>query len=94
MRVNDLGGSAQDVLGPGAMGAAVVISRVIYQGGRRRWRVTFAEATIVAMCTGTIGPVLHALGISQDLSYPLAVFVGYVGIDRFSIYVCKKLGVD
>lgn len=98
MRMNDLGGamdqSVRDRIGPGVMGFLVVISRVIYRSGRRKWRVTLAEATIVSLATGSMGPVFHMLGMPADLCYPAAVWIGFIGIDRASIAICKRLGIE
>lgn len=98
MRSNDLGGMFDQVIreraGPAIIGFLVAISRTIYKGGRKAWRVTFAEAAMIAMATGTMGPILSYFGLPQDMAYPAAVFIGYVGIDRLSIAVCRKLGID
>ena len=98
MRSNDLGGMLDQVIreraGPAIIGFLVAISRTIYKGGRKAWRVTFAEATMIAMATGTMGPILPYFGLPQDMAYPAAVFIGYVGIDRLSIAVCRRLGID
>lgn len=98
MRLNDFGGileqSIRESGGPALIGFLVAISRTIYKGGRKAWRVTFAEAAMIAMATGTMGPILSYFGLPQDMAYPAAVFIGYVGIDRLSIAVCRKLGID
>lgn len=98
IRLNDFGGILEQVIresgGPALIGFLVAISRTIYKGGRKAWRVTFAEATMIAMETGTMGPILSYFGLPQDMAYPVAVFVGYVGIDRLSIAVCRRLGID
>lgn len=98
MRSNDLGGMLDQVImeraGPAIIGFLVAISRTIYKGGRKAWRVTFAEAAMIAMATGTMGPILSYFGLPQDMAYPAAVFIGYVGIDRLSIAVCRRLGID
>ena len=98
MRSNDLGGMLDQVIreiaGPAIIGFLVAISRTIYKDGRKAWRVTFAEATMIAMATGTMGPILPYFGLPQDMAYPAAVFIGYVGIDRLSIAVCRRLGID
>lgn len=98
IRLNDFGGILEQVIresgGPALIGFLVAISRTIYKGGRKAWRVTFAEATMIAMATGTMGPILSYFGLPQDMAYPVAVFVGYVGIDRLSIAVCRRLGID
>jgi lambda family phage holin len=97
-KINDIGGASSqvisDIIGPGLMGAFVVIMRVIYKGGRKKWRATIAEATLIAFATGTMGLVLTAMGIDHDMAYPIAVFVGYIGVDRVAIAVCKRLGID
>lgn len=97
-RINDIGGvldqEVRESIGHGIIGALVVIMRVIYKGGRKKWRATIAEATLIAFATGTMGPVLTALGIDHDMAYPIAVFVGYIGVDRIAIAVCKRLGID
>lgn len=98
MRSNDLGGMLDQAIreraGPAIIGFLVAISRTIYKGGRKAWRVTFAEAAMIAMATGTMGPILSYFGLPQDMAYPAAVFIGYVGIDRLSIAVCRRLGID
>lgn len=98
MRLNDFGGlidqAIRESAGPAMIGFLVAISRTIYKDGRKAWRVTFAEATMIAMATGTMGPVLSYFGLPQDLAYPSAVFIGYVGIDRLSIAVCRRMGID
>lgn len=81
-------------IGPAVVGFIVAISRTIYKGGRKKWRVTIAEATMIAFATGTMGPVLAYLGMDREMTYPLAVFIGYVGIDRLGIAVCSRLGID
>ena len=62
MRSNDLGGMFDQVImeraGPAIIGFLVAISRTIYKGGRKAWRVTFAEAAMIAMATGTMGPII------------------------------------
>lgn len=98
MRSNDLGGMLDQVIreraGPAIIGFLVAISRTIYKGGSKAWRVTFAEAAMIAMATGTMGPILSYFWLPQDMAYPAAVFIGYVGIDRLSIAVCRRLGID
>ena len=98
MRSNDLGGMLDQVIreraAPAIIGFLVAISRTIYKGGRKAWRVTFAEAAMIAMATGTMWPILSYFGLPQDMAYPAAVFIGYVGIDRLSIAVCRRLGID
>lgn len=98
MRLNDFGGlmeqAVRESAGPALIGFLVAISRTIYKDGRKAWRVTFAEATMNATATGTMGPVLSYFGLPQDMAYPAAVFIGYVGIDRMSIAVCRRLGID
>lgn len=96
-RLNDFGGALEQAIrsgvGPGFLGMVVVLSRVMYQGGRKKWRATIAEAILVALVTGTVGPLLAYAGLDRDLAYPLAVFVGYVGIDRIALAVTTKLGI-
>jgi lambda family phage holin len=98
IRLNDFGSILEQAIresgGPALIGFLVAISHTIYKDGRKAWRVTFAEATMIAMATGTMGPILSYFGLPQDMAYPAAVFIGYVGIDRLSIAVCRRLGID
>ena len=77
--------TAIDAVQTGAVGFITVISRVIYRGGRRSWRVTFFEAVLVALACATVGPVFNWLGMPLNLAYPFSVFAGYVGIDRLAL---------
>lgn len=96
-RLNDFGGALEQAIrsgvGPGFLGMLVVISRVIYQGGRKKWRATIAEGFIVMCATGSVGPALAYMGLERDFAYLLAVFVGYVGVDRIAVAVTTKLGI-
>jgi len=96
-RVNDMGGSFQQIgqwAFPAALGAFVTVFRVLYQGGRKKLRATIFEALLVAAFTGSVGPLLAYLGMPIDLAYPIAVFVGYVGIDRVSMAIMARMGMQ
>lgn len=96
-RVNDMGGGGFHEIGqwvfPAALGAFVTVFRVLYQGGRKKLRATIFEALLVAACAGSFGPLLAYLGLPLDLAYPIAVFIGYVGIDRVSLAIMQRLGM-
>lgn len=96
-RVNDMGGSFHEIgqwAFPAALGAFVTVFRVLYQGGRKKLRATIFEALLVAACTGSFGPLLTYFGLPIDLAYPIAVFVGYVGIDRVSMAIMARMGMQ
>ena len=83
MRSNDFGGMFDQVImeraGPAIIGFLVAISRTIYKGGRKVWRVTFAEAAMIAMATGRWGRYCLTLGCRRHGVSCGCVFIGYVG---------------
>lgn len=66
------------------IGAVVVFMRWAYNGRRKRFAATFAEAGLVAMAAYCIQPVLDVIGMSHDMAIPFAWLAGYVGADRLS----------
>lgn len=48
----------------------------------------------LSMRLNDFGGLMEQAVREQDMAYPAAVFIGYVGIDRLSIAVCRRLGID
>lgn len=56
------------------------ILRATYQN-KKRWKSRILEASLLAVATVAIVPVLKLAGMATDLAVAFAVWAGYYGID-------------
>lgn len=83
MRLNDMGGAFDEIVK--AVTAPVLafitaLLRATYQN-KKRWKSRILEASLLAVTTVAIVPVLNLAGMNPDLAIAFAVWAGYYGID-------------
>lgn len=83
MRLNDMGGAFDEIakaaIAP-VLAFITALLRATYQH-KKRWKSRILEASLLALTTIAIVPVLKLAGMTPDLSIAFAVWSGYYGID-------------
>lgn len=83
MRLNDMGGAFDEIVKAATAPVLAFITalfRATYQN-KKRWKSRILEASLLAVTTVAIVPVLKLAGMSPDLAIAFAVWAGYYGID-------------
>ena len=83
MRLNDMGGAfdeiAKAVTAP-FLAFITALLRAAYQN-KKRWKSRILEASLLALATVAIEPVLKLTGMNHDMAIAFAVWAGYFGVD-------------
>ena len=83
MRLNDMGGAfdefAKAAIAP-VLAFITALLRATYKK-KKRWKSRILEASLLALVTIAIVPVLKLAGMSPDLAIAFSVWAGYYGID-------------
>lgn len=83
MRLNDMGGAFDEIakaaIAP-VLAFITALLRATYQN-KKRWKSRILEASLLAVTTVAIVPVLNLAGMNPDLAIAFAVWAGYYGID-------------
>ena len=83
MRLNDFGGAfdemAKAVTAP-FLAFITALLRAAYQN-KKRWKSRILEASLLAMATIAIVPILKMTGMDPDIAVAFAVWSGYYGVD-------------
>lgn len=83
VRINDLGGAFDEVAKAATapvLAFVTALLRATYQN-KKRWKSRILEASLLALATVAIVPILKLAGMSPDLAVAFAVWAGYYGID-------------
>jgi len=83
MRLNDIGGAFDEVAKAATapfLAFVTAILRATYQN-KKRWKSRILEASLLAIATVAIVPILKLAGMNPDLAVAFAVWAGYYGID-------------
>mgnify|MGYP000196171804 FL=1 len=93
MRLNDLGGAADEIsraaLAP-ILTFITAVARSMYYG-RKRWPSRMMEGVLLALATVAIRPALVYVGMSDDMAVFFGVAMGFVGVDTLSDWI-KRWG--
>lgn len=66
------------------LGYLTAVLRSRYQSGRKSWRATHLGGFLIALATVAAKPMIAALGLSSDMAYFAAVYMGFVGVETLS----------
>jgi len=66
------------------LGYLTAVIRSRYQSGRKSWKVVHLGAALIALATVAAKPVIAAFGLSTDMAYAVAVYLGFVGVETLS----------
>lgn len=83
MRLNDTGGAFNEAVQAATAPILAFITallRAAYQN-KKRWKSRILEASLLALATIAIIPVLKLTGMNPDLAVAFAVWSGYYGVD-------------
>ena len=83
MRLNDFGGAFDEMAKAATapfLAFITALLRATYQN-KKRWVSRFLEASLLALATIAIAPVLKMAGINPDIAIAFAVWAGYYGVD-------------
>jgi lambda family phage holin len=86
MKLNDMGGAFDELAKAATAPVLAFITallRASYQN-KKRWKSRFLEASLLALATIAIVPVLKLAGMNPDLAVAFAVWSGYYGVDVLS----------
>lgn len=93
MRLNDLGGAADEIARAAVapiLAFLTAIARSMYYG-RKRWPSRIMEGVLLALATVAIRPALVYIGMSDDMAVFFGVAMGFVGVDTLSDWI-KRWG--
>lgn len=74
-----MGEVAQAALAP-FLAFITALLRAAYQN-KKRWKSRILEASLLAMATIAIAPMLKWTGMNPDMAVAFAVWAGYYGVD-------------
>jgi len=86
MRLNDMGGAFDEIAKAAIapfLAFITALLRAAYQH-KKRWKSRFLEASLLALATVAIVPVLKLTGMNPDMAIAFAVWAGYFGVDVLS----------
>ena len=86
MKLNDIGGAFDEIAKAATapfLAFITALLRASYQN-KKRWKSRFLEASLLALATIAIVPVLKLAGMNPDLAVAFAVWSGYYGVDVLS----------
>lgn len=66
------------------LGYLTAVIRSRYQTGRKSWKVVHLEGALISLATAGAKPIIAAFGLSTDMAYAVAVYLGVVGIETLS----------
>lgn len=86
MRLNDMGGALDEIAKAATapfLAFITALLRAAYQN-KKRWKSRILEASLLALATVAIVPILKWAGMSPDMAIAFAVWSGYYGVDVLS----------
>lgn len=83
MRLNDFGGAFDEMAKAATapfLAFITALLRSAYQN-KKRWKSRFLEASLLALATIAVVPILKMIGMNPDIAVAFAVWSGYYGVD-------------
>ena len=69
------------------LGYLTAVIRSRYRSGRKSWKIVHLEGALIALATVAAKPIIAAFGLSADMAYAVAVYLGFVGVETLSCWL-------